>query len=250
MLFFGDLLTARVATVGLNPSHQEFLDPHRQYELDGPARRFETLGSLGANDRADLSPEQCARALQTMRGYFLPDHPAYPWFSPLGRVVNSMGFRYSRGEVSHLDLVQEATDPAWSALKKTTSSELKGLCAADIPFLQWQLEAFPLQIVVCNGRTAFDEVFRLVGGREVRRDTLFRLTWYVAVGTIGGRRLGLVGWNIPLLRPTGLGHEGERQLGVLLADQLRELGMFPAPRDTSWSGRQQQARGTIDATVL
>ena len=53
VLFFGDIFTARVATVGLNPSDQEYLDSHGT-ELDGVKRRFETLASLGAGDRASL----------------------------------------------------------------------------------------------------------------------------------------------------------------------------------------------------
>ncbi len=50
VLAFGDLFKAGIATVGLNPSRREFLDNHGR-ELDGPKRRFETLGSLGARDR-------------------------------------------------------------------------------------------------------------------------------------------------------------------------------------------------------
>jgi hypothetical protein len=250
VLFFGDLLTARVATVGLNPSHQEYLDRSRQNELDGHARRFETLGSLHASERATLSPEQCERAMRTMREYFRPGRPVYPWFENLDRVMRGIGFRYDRGEVAHLDLVQEATDPTWSGLKKECPSEIKALRAADIPFLCWQLETFPLQIVVCNGRSAFDEVFRLVDGREIRRDTLFRLTWYAAIGSIGGRTIGLVGWNIPLRRPTGLGLSGERQLGVVLAEQLVRLGVLPADRDASRTLRSLDAGGKIDEAVL
>jgi hypothetical protein len=56
VLYFGDLLAASIATVGLNPSRQEYLSPEGE-ELDGPARRFETLRSLGVSSRTSLSDE-------------------------------------------------------------------------------------------------------------------------------------------------------------------------------------------------
>lgn len=38
-LFFGDIFSARIATLGINLSYQEYLDPSGQ-ELTGNARRF------------------------------------------------------------------------------------------------------------------------------------------------------------------------------------------------------------------
>ena len=42
---FGDVEKAHVATMGINPSNREFVD-QLGAELDGSARRFETLNSL------------------------------------------------------------------------------------------------------------------------------------------------------------------------------------------------------------
>jgi hypothetical protein len=69
MAAFGDLFVARVATVGLNPSWQEYLGRDK-HELTGPFRRFETLRSLGISSRGSLTQEQCDRAITTMRAYF------------------------------------------------------------------------------------------------------------------------------------------------------------------------------------
>ena len=85
VLFFGDLFTASVATVGLNPSYQEFLD-RRGIELDGAARRFETLTSLCAADRSSLTDGQCDRAIETMQLYYRPggsqSTPLVPFAGP------------------------------------------------------------------------------------------------------------------------------------------------------------------------
>lgn len=71
VLFFGDLLSAEVASVGLNPSEQEYLSKDGTV-LAGPAQRFATLGSLGADDRASLTDDQCAEAVEWMRDYYKP----------------------------------------------------------------------------------------------------------------------------------------------------------------------------------
>jgi hypothetical protein len=71
ILFFGDSFSARVATVGINPSDQEYLGPDGQ-ELQGNARRFHTLSSLGASDRVSLNPEQAMQAIERMRRNFQP----------------------------------------------------------------------------------------------------------------------------------------------------------------------------------
>jgi hypothetical protein len=44
--YFGSPSSAIIGTVGLNPSNREFVDSSGN-ELDGPARRFHTLNSLG-----------------------------------------------------------------------------------------------------------------------------------------------------------------------------------------------------------
>jgi hypothetical protein len=230
VLFFGDIFSAAVGTVGLNPSHQEYLDP-RGFELTGTARRFETLNSLGADDRRSLTREQCDRAIQTMRGYFQPANPVYRWFKSLMRVTTGMGFSYQCGEVAHLDLVQEATNPAWSQLKVDSPTEAQALLSADLPFLGWQLETFPFSALLCNGRTVYEAVKDLSNGTTTLTGRIARVTWFAGLAEINGETIGLAGWNIPLARPTGLGAKGEAQLGEILLAALNKLGIPRANRE-------------------
>lgn len=224
VLFFGDLLTAEIATVSLNPSRREYTN-NRGEELEGAERRFETLNSLQASARASMSDEQCDRAIATMRGYFDPDKPAYSWFASLSRVVQGMGYDYQRREVAHLDLVQEATDPTWSKLLSEKPSEGRSLLESDAPFLQWQIERFPLKALFCNGRTAFDQVVNLTHSHVVVSETRARLRWTIAVGSISERRIAVVGWNIPLARPTGLTAQDHVAMGQLFKHHLEALGI-------------------------
>lgn len=216
VLFFGDLEHARVATIGLNPSRQEFLSPNGK-ELDGPARRFETLASLRAEDRTSMTNTQCNQAIQTMRAYFGPTKPVYSWFRPLARVVEGLGASFVDGSAAHLDLVQEATDPTWSSLP---TQDRECLVARDLAFLRWQIEAFDLRVLVCTSATVLDRVLPLVNAATVSDGQVARVRWKVARGRANGRPVGVVGWNIPLARPTGLDVDGQRRLGALLRDQL------------------------------
>jgi len=213
VLFFGDLFTARIATVGLNPSDQEFLD-RRGALLAGDARRFETLESLSARRREDLTEAQCAQAVQTMREYFLEGKPIYGWFRGLSRVCEGFGASLERGEAAHLDLVQEATSRKWRDLPP---GERSALLDADLPFLQWEIEAFPIETVICTSRTVGDHVCRLLNVEVAHEGTLKRVRWWLGHAEIGGRSVVCCGWNFPLSQPTGLGAEGEREMGAMFA---------------------------------
>ena len=76
MLFFGDIFSAKVATVGLNPSDKEYTDT-RGALLTGKAQRFATLTTLGASDRSSLSDEQCDEAVRWMQAYYDTGKPVY-----------------------------------------------------------------------------------------------------------------------------------------------------------------------------
>lgn len=224
VLFFGDLLMAKIATVSLNPSRLEYLNK-RGEELDGPERRFETLGSLRAGDRSSLSAGQCNRAISTMRGYFDPGRPAYSWFAPLARVAQGMGRPYSAREAAHLDLVQEATVLPWSKLAAERPEEVQMLLDQDRPFLLWQLETFPLEVLVCNGKTTLGSMVGLTGADVIAEGTLTpRRKWTVAVATVGSRTMAVAGWNMPLAQAPGMTREEQAALGTFLREELGKHG--------------------------
>lgn len=160
VLFFGDLLGAQVATVGLNPSDQEYLTKDGIL-LAGPAQRFATLTSLGASDRSSLTDEQCAEAVEWMRDYYEPGKPVYgSWFKALSRVVEGFGASFRDRSAAHLDLIQESTNPVWSEL---SALERETLLDQDLPFLEWEVRAFPITAVICTGKTVSNHVRRQLG---------------------------------------------------------------------------------------
>jgi hypothetical protein len=224
VLFFGNLSNASTATIGINPSRQEFLSPSG-IELNGPDRRFETLSSLGVSKRSSLSNSHVDKAVRTMAAYFEPSKPVYNWFQPLNRLMEGFGMPFTSGRAAHLDLVQEATDPVWSGYYTVDRVSAKALLQRDLNFLRWEIETFPLKTLICTSATVQRHVLPMLNARIVKGGTLARLKWFVAIGSVSDRDVSVVGWNIPLKRPTGLDNGGQRELGVLLrAESARAVG--------------------------
>lgn len=224
VLCFGDPSTAVVATVGINPSNREYLSP-KGLELDGPLRRFETLGSLRASSRRSLNDAQATKAIERMYQYFGPTRPIYSWFNGLCRVVDGMQTSFRDRTAVHLDLVQEATKPAWSELVKTDRAQAEAVLHRDLSFLQGQINECNFRAVVCTSASVWDEVDKMLSVRVVARGNVALIKWTVGTAVLSRGVIGVVGWNIPLARATGLNKDGQRQLGELLASQLKLAGI-------------------------
>jgi hypothetical protein len=215
VLFFGQLDRARVATVGLNPSDKEYLSKSGD-ELTGARRRFETLGSLGLLDRREIDGSSAARALRRMQQYFEPNSPVYAWFRPLERVLTGLGASFLDGSAVHLDLVQEPTAPTWSKLRSIDAAGAEALLRRDLRFLRWQLETFPFDTLVCTSRFVLDAIMDLTRASVRRTGRMALVTWTEARGVVADRDVRVVGWNIPLVQPTGLTAVGQVDLGRAL----------------------------------
>jgi len=224
VLFFGDLFSARVATVGINPSWQEYLERDGQ-ELTGTRRRFETLISLGAPSRSALTDEQADRAIQTMRGYFRPGGNVYSWFAGYARVMDGMGVSYVHGTAAHLDLVQESTDPVWGDLRKGDPTQATALLHVDVPFLKWQIARFPLAAIVCTSSTVARALSESLGAVVAKDGTTGKRRWAVATARVAGRVIGLASWDRPLAQAPGLTREEQHALGVTVVKALRRAGV-------------------------
>src|SRR6202790_4184532 len=121
---FGDLTTARVATVGINPSNREFLDEFG-IELDGESRRLPTLTSLGLSRWADVESVHLRELVSACLDYFRRN-PYDRWFTTLERILVKIRSSFYGEEPSacHLDLVPYATSVKWGLLPTEDRREL------------------------------------------------------------------------------------------------------------------------------
>ena len=87
--FFGDISSARIATVGINPSNREFVDASG-HALDFVEQRLPTLGSLGVACWGDVDATHVRAIVLACRGYF-ERNPYDRWFGVLERVLRLAG---------------------------------------------------------------------------------------------------------------------------------------------------------------
>ena len=143
---FGDARTAKVATLGFNPSHREFQDKGR-LELTGSCRRLTTHKSLGVSDLAIATEATISKVLNDCNSYF-QRKPYRWWFDQLDLILKGCGVSYYDGSACHLDLVQWATKTQWTCLSDRVQNCLLN---ADVTFLSEQLDNENIELLLMNG---------------------------------------------------------------------------------------------------
>lgn len=202
---FGNPISAQVATLGINPSCNEFLN-RRGELLVGAERRLTTWESLGIQDQKSLSEDHGRLILDGCAEYF--DVRAYGWFKPLNLILaKSIGATYGR-TACHLDLVQWATKPAWRDLDVETRSKL---LVDGVEFLSRQLSTENYRLILVNGRTALDAVADAgIVSWQPTGVTLRDPTTTLFIGNGEGQRF--LGWSCNLQSQPG----ARRHIGALI----------------------------------
>jgi hypothetical protein len=214
---FGDFRTARVATLGLNPSRAEFLDDDGEI-LRGQRARFVTLPALGITSLKAASPEDLAQVLEGTAQYF-QNQPYVRWFRPLDSLLRACGVSYFDGSACHLDLAHWATDPVWGGLEPPVR---KALIKDGVDFLRWQLTSFRIANVLLNGMGVCRTVEKTLG------------VLLAEVEAIAGPRGGMVkllagrmargprffGWSVNLQSSFGVTTEFRARLATRVAGHI------------------------------
>lgn len=155
VLGFGDFLNASVATLGLNPSKNEFLDSNGQL-LVGAFARLESLQSLAIPNMLHATSIHHQKILDGCLNYF--KGKPYHWFNGFNLFMQTLGVSYLNGTACHLDLFQAATDPVWSKLPRV---EKEHYIKHEGWFCLEQLSNHNIKKVLLNGRSVIDEFQKL-----------------------------------------------------------------------------------------
>jgi hypothetical protein len=213
VIAFGEC-QARVATLGLNPSRQEFLATNGR-ELSGDDRRFETLLSLGVTKLEDAKESVLQRVFDGCCKYFYRK-PYRRWFDQLEGVIRPLGASYYDGTACHLDLVQWATDPVWGSLDRSIR---RRLLVSDGPFLLEQLLQGQVRVLLLNGRSVI-EGFEGIAG--IRLHNIGCLTGpepspsRSLAGQMGG--IVVVGWTMNLQSSFGVSSQLRSELADIVGN--------------------------------
>lgn len=215
--FFGDALTARVATVGLNPSDLEFVDRTGHILVDGQ-RRLHTLDSLGVGKWGQVGSVELTAILAACREYFRRN-PYVSWFGALERILSIGGATYfgDRPTACHLDIVPYATRAKWSLLPHHVRTSL---VANTVDVLGRIVRDSGIRVVVLNGRSVVTHFERLIGSKLTKNEVLDwalprgsghsvrGVAYQGSTSTIGGVRLdaplSVVGYNHNLQSSFGM----------------------------------------------
>jgi hypothetical protein len=230
VIAFGDVRTARVATLGLNPSKSEFLNRHG-HELTRAHRRLATLASLGIDSLEHAPDAVVAEVLAGCTGYF-QRNPYRRWFDQLQRILNSLGVSYYDGSAAHLDLVQWATNPVWRHLSPPTRVRL---LRDDAVFLRQQLENEQIAVLLLNGRSVIAQLQHAFGIPLAvsQRIASGRLTTELVTGVLG--RCAIIGWSTNLQSSFGVTRVLREQLanvvGMLVENTRGEMVQIASDLD-------------------
>lgn len=160
---FGKISTAVVATLGLNPSNNEFLDSQGN-ELESDLRRFHTLKSLSLNDWNDLDDKAIDMIIESCDLYF-ERNPYNRWFKPLDNLLSPSGFSYygKESNACHLDLVPFATYKKWSYLSGHQRDVLLKKISSSLGVI---IKNSKIKLLLLNGRTVVEHL-KLISNLEI-----------------------------------------------------------------------------------
>ncbi len=177
VLFFGNILDARIATLGINPSKNEFLDQTGTL-LNGNNSRLETLVSLNVKSLNNLNIQQGHKIYNGCLNYF-SKCPYKKWFNQLENHIltkSRLKVSYFNGTACHLDLVQWATDPIWRSVNNQLQNQL---LKNDTSYLNSQLSNYPIEVLLINGigglnyfKNYYSSALSLIRNTTLRTDDL------------------------------------------------------------------------------
>ena len=142
VISFGVFTTAKIATLGINPS----------------AKEFTSGGKLLTGENKRLSDEEFQPFNPTdiwfkCKYYFL-GNPYWSWFSHLEELLLQVGASY-KTTACHLDLSPWATDPIFGNLNP---QQQQNLLNHDRDFLNWQIVESPIRTVLFTGATVYKTI--------------------------------------------------------------------------------------------
>ena len=196
---FGYPNKAIVATLGINPSSNEFQVGNGNKNLLGfGSKKLVDTEVLGVDSPKHLNREQALEVIKGCYSYFSPQGKPLKWFDPLQlHVLDPINASYASGTACHLDLVQWATDPVWQH-KKMNKHSKKILLENDKEFLKFQLSNYDFKYVFLNGSTVISQVeklgiVKLEKVAEVRFNRSGTMS-HISRGNIGSKEI--IGWGL------------------------------------------------------
>ena len=225
---FGKARTAKVATLGLNPSLREFgLNSETGFVwLPETERRLATVRALGIKEGSwprNPSFDAMATVVADCDAYF-ERNPYGQWFDPLDEILRRLGHTYygQYSSACHLDLSPWATNPVWRRLHKV---ERQSLVDNGRRLLEAQLGEGSIALLLINGAAVAKEAERALGLSFEEVGSRIAVPGRKTSSAV--RRASLCGvpviaWSVNVQSSFGVTNE----LKLKLAERVRDLCTF------------------------
>jgi len=213
--YFGRLDTAKVVTIGINPSVREFCDQRKPAQiLIGSKKRVLDRESIGIADRDIPTTADAVKVVDSYSDYFDTGRHL-DWFDKMQKwALEPLGVSYLRGNVAHLDLVQWATSPVWRQLPAEIKSKL---IEADSPFLEDQLRIAKPNLILFNGGTVVATMRESGYFRETETGVIpGAAPFKYFIGECGDARA--IGWSINIQSQHDTGNSAKKALSNWLVE--------------------------------
>lgn len=210
---FGDFTKATIATIGINPSSQEFQDKSNSGTsnelLPQGKKRLADAESLGLisddpydDDTAEyvLGTNGVKEIWEGCRDYFKGPNAYWSWFADLENILSELNVSYKDSSACHLDLSPWATDPVFRDLSK---SQKEKLLLGESDFLEWQIAKSNIKLVLFNGSTVYESLktlpsFRLDSVQEIEYSSGDRKIKSELISGHGPGLVRVLGWTFNL----------------------------------------------------
>lgn len=213
VISFGNFEKAKISTLGINPSSNEFF--YKDNLIANDKKRLSDLESLKLQSYEQMTEDKAHEVLNGCYNYF--NKRPLKWFDIFEELLNIKSFSYKNGSASHIDLVQWCTIPVWGMIP---SVEQKKLLESDKNFFRWQLENNDMEIIILGGRQVLNQVEAIPEITLELIDTLFYFSGsrkipfdLYKMENFKGKKL--LGWSVNLQIMRGSAEEKTGVLNVL-----------------------------------
>jgi hypothetical protein len=234
--YFGNAVSSRIATLGLNPSNREFVDENGK-ELFGPKRRFQTLNSLGLECWSKIENQHLIQIEQDCENYF-GRNPYDQWFKKLDNIISgtSLSYYFPSGQACHLDLIPFATSRKWGELSGEQKEILLNISAESFVSI---LNNSNLELLILNGKSVVTHLQKIANATfheehqpkwTLPRKNLDGVKGYAYMGEIvevGGIRLHkmikVIGYNHNIQSSFGVTTNVQKSIRDWVAKKSKEI---------------------------
>jgi len=227
--YFGNIGSAEIATVGLNPSDKEFYCD-KNIELINEARRFQTLSSLRLNKWENIKSKEIKTLKQNLDNYF-QINPYKRWFNQLERIFSTAGYSYYDNTACHIDLIPYTTKIKWSSLK---SQEQRFLLDSSTHDLKKCIEHSNINALILNGASVINGFLKSydiklkqqkVPSWEVKtkKGNISGIKYKGILRLNSGKEILVIGFNYNLQSSFGLTNEIKANIRKWTVSELNSL---------------------------